>query len=435
MKDYPHIEFQSLEEQASLQWEKQKSLLRYLEDYSPYYRSLFLKNGIHSETIQTISDWQQLPFTTKDQVQQYNDSFLAVPDDQIAEYTATSGTLGKPLTGALSAGDIDRLGYNESLSFQLMELNRNDRIQFMLTLDRQFMAGMAYYLGAQKLGCAAIRTGPGLPAMQIEIMQRLRSTVLIAVPSFLLKLIEYAHSEHIDLNQLAVRKVLCIGENIRNEDFSLNTLGSLIQESWNIQLFSTYASTEMQTAFTECSAGCGGHLHPELLFAEVIDEEGNPCAAGTYGELCISTLGVEAMPLLRYRTGDICCFHETPCACGLHSPRLSPVAGRKQQMIKYKGTTLYPPAIFNLLNQCRYISEYIVEVYENEIHTDALRLHISTPLSVDDCERQLRNFLQSRLRVIPELQFHGIQEMNQMLFPEGSRKAVRFKDHRPSSIQ
>src|SRR5690606_30519302 len=104
----------------------------------------------------------------------------------------------------------------------------------------------------------------------------------------------------------------------------LNTLGEKISSEWRIKLYNTYASTEMQTAFTECSAGRGGHQQPDLILLEILDDDGNPLKEGEYGEVTITTLGVEGMPLLRYRTGDICCFYETPCTCGRKSKRLSP---------------------------------------------------------------------------------------------------------------
>ena len=126
------------------------------------------------------------------------------------------------------------------------------------------------------------------------------------MPSFILKLIAYADEHKIDINSSSVKKAICIGENIRNADFSLNMLGKKITGSWNIKLFSTYASTEMQTAFTECVLGKGGHLQPDLLIVELLDESNQPVKAGEPGEVTITTLGVEGMPLLRYKTGDIC---------------------------------------------------------------------------------------------------------------------------------
>jgi len=243
-------------------------------------------------------------------------------------------------------------------------------------------------------------------------------------------MIEWAHEHSITLEQMPLKKAICIGESLRNEHMQLNALGQKIQSEWDIKLYSTYASTEMQTAFTECGAGKGGHHQPDLIILEVTDDAGNPLPANTYGEVVITTLGVAGMPLLRYRTGDICAYSDDVCSCGRHTRRLSPVLGRKQQMIKYKGTTFYPPAIFDVLNNIGFITEYVVEVFTNDLATDDIRLHLATPLSIDECELKLRPLLQSRLRVVPLLQYHSAAEMQQMQFPPNSRKQVKFIDNR-----
>jgi phenylacetate-CoA ligase len=227
-----------------------------------------------------------------------------------------------------------------------------------------------------------------------------------------------------------MQKAICIGESLRDGDFKLNALGQQIHDAWPIKLYSTYASTEMQTAFTECGAGRGGHHQPDLIILEILNEQGEPMQAGEYGEVTITTLGVEGMPLLRYRTGDICAYYDTACTCGRHTRRLSPVLGRRQQMIKYKGTTLYPPAIFDILNNIPFIKEYVIEVFTNELMLDELRLHINTQLPADACEQQLRPILQARLRVMPLLQFHAAASIQQMQFPAASRKQVKFIDNR-----
>jgi phenylacetate-CoA ligase len=428
----PKIEYASPEEQERAQVEGVRKTLDYLLTHSPYYQKKLKEAGLDGKNIQRLSDLNDYPLTEKEDIQLYNPDFFCVPIKDIAEYTASSGTLGKPVTVALSKKDIERLAWNEALSFAYMDVKQDDVIQLMLTLDRQFMAGMAYYQGAMLCGATTIRTGPSLPSMQLEISERLGSTIWVAVPSFVMKIKEYARDKGIDLNQLAVRKILCIGEPIRDEEQILNSLGQAIVSDWNIQLFGTYASTEMQTAFTECSKGQGMHHHPDLLLVEIIDEQGQQVSPGEYGEVCISHIGVEAMPLFRYRTGDICRLDSAPCTCGRTSDRLSPVKGRKKQMIKYKGTTLYPPAVFEILNQSNVIKDYVVEVKDNAYGMDEMVIHLNTHLPVDECEKTLVAFLQSRLRVIPELHYISSAEMQQLQFPPGARKVVRFIDHRKS---
>lgn len=431
---HPFLAYEPLTVQQQWQENKLQELLVYLSEHSAFYRKMFSQNHIALSNIRTIDDLKFLPTTSKNDIQNHNWEFLCVASNEVREYTATSGTLGSPVTIALTESDLQRLAYNEQQSFLCANAKAQDIFQLMLTLDRQFMAGMAYYSGLRQIGAAVIRTGPGLPAMQWDVLKRLQANSLVAVPSFLLKMISYALENNISLNQTSVEKVVCIGEGLRKADFELNALGTRIQSQWNIALHSTYASTEMQTAFTECSEGKGGHHLPDLLILEILDDEGNALQEGEYGEVAITTLGVTGMPLLRYRTGDICCYYENPCGCGRKSKRLSPVVGRKKQMIKYKGTTLYPPAIFELLNQQSIISEYLIEVRNDDYGMDEIILHIEAPTDENTFMAILKPLLQTHLRVIPKIVFHSSEVMRQMQFPLAARKQIRFVDNRDNSF-
>lgn len=420
----------STDKASVLQEQKLQELLLYLSIYSPFYRELFAENHVDIAAIKTIADLPALPTTSKEDLQQRNNDFLCVAPIKIIEYASTSGTLGSPVTIALTENDLKRLTTNEYNSFVCADGTSADTYQLMLTLDRQFMAGIAYYSGLRKLGAGIIRLGPGVPSLQLETIQRLNPTAIVAVPSFILKLIKFAKDNQIDLNNSSVKKAVCIGENIRNTDFSYNLLGKKITESWDIHLYSTYASTEMQTAFTECSEGRGGHLQPELLIVELLDENNRQVASNMPGEVTITTLGVEGMPLLRYKTGDICMYFNEPCACGRTTLRLSPVIGRKKQMIKFKGTTLYPPALFDLLNGMEEVLDFVVDIYSNEIGMDEVLLHLVPADDSKACDNRIRAYIQARLRVSPHVAYITAEEIQKMQFPEASRKVVKFIDRR-----
>ena len=424
--------FPQADQIKTLQERKLRELLEYVAQHSPFYKELLAREHIATGSIRTLEDLPRIPTTNKSDLQTRNNDFLCVPREKIAEYTATSGTLGSPVTIALTDGDLARLAENEYNSFVCADGSAAETYQLMLTLDRQFMAGIAYYSGLRRLGAAVIRVGPGVPALQWETIQRLKPTTLVVVPSFLLKLIRYANDRHIDLGSSSVKKAICIGENIRNQDFSLNILGRKITESWDIKLYSTYASTEMQTAFTECGAGKGGHLQPELLIVELLDEHDQPVTPGTPGEVTITTLGIEGMPLLRYKTGDICTWSDDPCSCGRRTLRLSPIIGRRQQMIKYKGTTLYPPALFDLLGEMEDVLDFAVEVYSNEVGLDEVLLHIVPAFGnvSEEGDHRIRAYLQARLRVSPHIEYLTQEQMLKKQFPEAARKAIKFIDRR-----
>ena len=348
----------------------------------------------------------------------------------IVDYMSTSGTLSEPTTFATTANDWKRLAYNEAISFTCADGGQGEIYQLMTTLDKRFMAGLAYFEGVKLMGSSVIRVGNGIPALQWETIKRLKPNAIICVPSFILRIIKFAEENGIDYKNCSVKKAVCIGENLRNEDFSLNLLGSRIKEKWDIKLYSTYASTEMGTSFCECGAGNGGHHHPELIICEIIDENGNNVKEGEYGELTVSTLGVEGMPLLRFRTGDIACFHYEPCTCGRTTMRISPLKGRKNQMLKVKGTTLYPAAIFDILDNVDYVENYLVEANTNEIGMDNVTVVIGCKNPNEELIKNLKDRFRARIRIAPDIVFRPIDEINKRNFPEAKRKPIKFFDNR-----
>ena len=427
----PFIETQSKDAIRLFQEEKLRELLQYLKEKSPYYQRLFRENNIDITQIQHLEDLQRLPTTSKDDLQRYNDDFLCVPKEAIVDYASTSGTLGKPVTFGLTDRDLDRLAYNEAISLSCAGISQGDVVQLMTTIDRRFMAGLAYFLGIRHLGASIVRIGAGIPELQWDSILFYHPTYLIAVPSFLLKLIEYAEKNGIDYRHSSVKGVVCIGETLRLQDFSPNLLTDKIMEKWpELRLYSTYASTEMSTTFTECDAQQGGHHHPELIITEVLDDEGNPLPYGQLGELTITTLGVEGMPLLRFRTGDMVTLHDTPCSCGRNTLRVSPVVGRKQQMIKYKGTTLYPPALMDLLTEFAQVENYIIEISSNEILTDEILIKIGSCEPSEALKEEIANHFRAKMRVVPKIEFYPVDTIEQQLYPKGSRKPVKFIDRR-----
>ena len=415
---------------AAFQEMRLRSALEYLAAHSPFYREMFLKHSIDIQEIRTVSDLVRIPVTTKDDLQQRNDDFLCVPRNMIIDYITTSGTLGDPVTFAMTNRDLDRLAYNEAISFTCAGGSPGDVYQLMTTIDRRFMAGLAYFLGIRMLGASVVRVGNGIPELQWDTIQRIRPNSIIAVPSFILKIIEYAEQHGIDYLNSSIKNAICIGEPLRKMDLSLNTLGRKIMEKWPLKLYSTYASTEMGTSFTECSEGTGGHHHPELIIVEFLDDRNHPVGPGEPGEVTVTTLGVEGMPLLRFKTGDICFHYTEPCNCGRNTIRLGPLVGRKNQMIKYKGTTLFPPALYDILDNIDYVSNYIVEVYTNQIGTDEILIHLSGKGIGEEKEKDIKDHFRAKLRVAPLITFSSESTIQRMQFPETSRKPIKFIDNR-----
>ncbi|SIT05512.1 phenylacetate-CoA ligase [Zobellia uliginosa] len=426
----PEIEKASTEKIKAFQEEKLQELIAYVAEKSPYYKRIFKEYDIKVSDIKTLEDLAKLPVTTKEELQHYNDDFLCVPKSQIIDFVTTSGTLGDPVILGQTDKDLDRLAHNEAISLACSGVGENDIIQMTTTMDRRFMAGLAYFLGIRKLGAGIIRVGAGIPELQWDTILKFRPTYLIVVPSFLLKLIQYAETHGIDINTSGVKGAICIGESLRNQDFSLNVLADKIKSKWNIELYSTYASTEMSTAFAECSEQRGGHHHPELIVAEILDDNDQAVADGQEGELTITTLGVEAMPLLRFKTGDIVVAHTSPCACGRNTMRLGPVVGRKKQMIKYKGTTLYPPAMDNLLNDFEEVEGYVFEIYQNEIGTDEILIKIASSSADHQLMQAIKDHFRSKLRVSPNIEICPNEEIQKLRMSKLGRKPISVIDKR-----
>jgi len=429
----PEIETQALSIIKQFQEKQLENTLNYLNTNSPYYRRLFTTEKIDIAKIKTLEDLVNIPVTQKQDLQLYNNEFLCVPREKIVDYITTSGTLGDPVTFAMSDKDLDRLAYNEAISFACTGGKPGVIYQLMTTIDKRFMAGLAYFLGIRKLGGSIIRVGNGMPELQWDTIKRISPDVIICVPSFIMKIIKYAEEKGIDYKNSSIKKAVCIGENLREQDFSLNLLGQKIKEKWDIELYSTYASTEMATTFTECSCGQGGHHHPELIITELLDELGHPVSEGEAGELTITTLGVEAMPLLRFKTGDIARFHYEPCSCGRTTPRISPIIGRRNQMIKYKGTTLYPSAIFDVLDNIDFVENYYIEVYTDDCGNDNLDVFIGCKdytLVERDIPKELKDRFRAKLRVAPNIEVVDIDIIKKVNASDINRKPIKFIDKR-----
>lgn len=431
IKEINDIEFESVETINEFQNKRLQEALRYLEANSAFYQRMFKDNGIDIGQIQTTEDLVKLPFTEKKDLQLHNSEFLCVPTEKIVDYVTTSGTLGDPVTFGCTDSDLERLAYNEMKSFSCAGIKPGNIIQLMTTLDKRFMAGLAYFLGIRKLGASIIRVGNGMPELQWDTINRLKPDTIMCVPSFILRLIEYAEKNGIDYRNSSIKRIIGIGEGLRDQDFNLNLLGKRIKEKWNVELFATYSSTEMGATFSECPYGCGGHVHPELIIVEIIGEDNQPVADGEVGEVVITTLGVEGMPLLRFRTGDISSKIVDKCACGRNSYRLTPLVGRKNNMIKLKGTTIYPPAINDVLDNTPYVVNYVVIVQNSYAGTDEVVVKVGVAFGQTfDVIKDLKDRFRSRIRVAPIVEVLSPEDVAKINNPANNRKPIKFIDRR-----
>ena len=394
---------------------------------SPYYRKAL--SGLISPAVKRfpLAALADLPLTSKAEIAAHNNAFLAVPRQAVRDIVQSSGTTGQPTSVMYTAHDLERLAYNEAVCFKGCGMGRGDRMLLTCTLDRCFVAGYAYYLGAQAVGAAGVRSGLNLVEGHAAVIAQMRPTFVVGVPGFLRKLGRYLHAN--GQRPRGMKGLICIGEPLRDVSLEPTSLTQEMEDLWSAPAFSTYSSSEIVTSFCECAEQHGGHAAPDLGIVEIVNEAGQVLPAGETGEIVVTPLGVEGMPLVRFRTGDIGFLAEGPCACGRHTPRLSPILGRRAQMLKVRGTTFYPATVFEVLNGVPEVSEYYLEA-EGDGVVDKVCVHVSVHSDSPELRHRIECLLLARLRVRPELRVDNEEQLRRCVYVPHSRKPVRFIDRR-----
>ncbi len=396
---------------------------RHAKMNSPFYReSLRGLNGTPSLS--------QVPLLDKKTLSERNLDFLCVPRERIAEIVTTSGTTGEPLLWMLTDADVRRLARNEKLSFDCVGLTTRDTVLVAVAMDRCFMAGLAYWLGLREIGCGVVRTGASSPLLVLEMIQRVQPTAIVGVPSFLRLVADKAREAGFDLKNSSVKKAVCIGEPIRDAAFVLNTSGKAIEESWGAKVYSTYGVTELANSLCECDAGAGGHLHEDQLHIEILDDAGRPVTDGEGGEVVATTFGVEAMPVIRYRTGDCAALFRAPCACGRTTPRLGPIVGRKNQKLKFKGASLYPSTLTAVLEQSTSVEAFVIIARKESELSDVIEVLVCGSASA----AALREAFQARAKIVPQIRNATREEIESLQMPPNARKRRTFVDLRGENL-
>jgi len=420
----PQLAFADRSKIRRIQGKLLKRQLQLVQEHSPFYQRHFAAIDTTRIELDNLTD---LPCTSKLDFERENAGFLAVPKEQIIDMVQSSGTSGHPTGMIYTENDLQRLAYNEAQALGACEISNSDIVLLSCTMDRCFIAGMAYFLGLRALGAGIIRSGASPLETQLGMLERMKPNVILGVPSFIRKLGFHLRNRGRNPEDFGIGKLVCIGEPIRFQDMNMTPMGQQIQEIWGARAFSTYASTETISTFCECRVRQGGHLLPELLIPEILDENDRVLPPGEVGELTVTPLSIEGMPLIRFQTGDITFIIDEPCSCGRQSLRIGPIIGRKHQMIKYQGTTFYPPAVNAVLDGLETVREYQM-VVDTEDLSDRVAVMVS--LTHEDAMEDVANQLQSAVRGRVILQRLDHEELMGRVFPPGSRKPVRFVDCR-----
>ncbi len=392
---------------------------RYAARHSPYYRELF-----RDQT--DVPGLADVPTVNKAILSERTLDFLCTPRERVVEIVTTSGTTGRPLLWMLTEADVRRLALNEKISFECAGLTEHDTVLVAVAMDRCFMAGLAYWLGLRELGCSILRVGASSAMLVLEMIERAKPTAIVAVPSFLRAIAEKAREAEFDLKGSSVKKAVCIGEPVRDRALTLNASGRAIEAMWGARIYSTYGVTELANSLCECDAGAGGHLHDEQLHIEILDDAAQPLADGETGEIVATTFGVEAMPLIRYRTGDCAAMLRAPCACGRTTPRLGPIVGRKHQKLKCKGTSLFPSTLAAVLETAEGVESFVVIARKEDELSDGIEVLVHGSASATD----LRDAMQAVARIAPQVRHASREEIEALQMPPQLRKRRTFVDLR-----
>ena len=344
----PEMECMSREDMTKLQNERLAATVKRCYEKVPFYKRKMDERGIKPEDIKSIKDITKVPFTTKyDLRDEYPFGLQAVPMDKIRRIHASSGTTGKPVVGTYTQADLDMWAECCARVFAVGDVGPGDVVQVSYGYGL-FTGGLGAHDGAAKLGAVQLPTSAGNSEKQIMMMQDMGTAAICCTPSYALHLAEVIEKNKVDVSKLKLRVGFFGAEpwtwGIRRE----------LEAKLHIKAIDIYGLTEM------CGPGVGGeclyqdgtHIWEDFFLPEIVNPETlEPVAPGEVGELVITSLCKEAMPILRYRTRDLSSLNYEPCKCGRTAVRLGKVLGRSDDMLIIRGVNVFPSQIETVLTE------------------------------------------------------------------------------------
>ncbi|MFZ2471477.1 MAG: phenylacetate--CoA ligase [Methanothrix sp.] len=342
----PHIERMPLKDLHTLQEDRLKSVVRYVYDHSAFYRRRFKEAGVEPGDIRTLADVSKLPFTRKvDLRDNYPTGMFSAPKSQVVRYHVSSGTTGKPTVVGYTKGDIET--WSESLARALTSigLDSDDVVQVGYGYGL-FTGGLGLHYGAERMGATVLPVGTGNTERQIELMQDLETTAIACTPSYFLHIMEVAEKMGVSIKKDTKLKTGIFGA----EPWSLETR-KRIEDATGINAYDIYGTSEISgPLFTECHVKKGIHVWADMFLTEVLDPKTDePVEDGETGELVFTTLHKFALPLIRYRIGDLSIMNSEPCECGRTHPRIMRILGRTDDMLIIRGINVFPSQVESVL--------------------------------------------------------------------------------------
>lgn len=398
---------------------------------SPYYRNLYKQMGLSPDSVKSVSDIQKLPFTTKQNLREnFPYGFLGLPTKELIRLHSTSGTTGNPTVIFHNRHDIDSWANLMARSLYCAGVRDTDVFQNICGYGL-FTGGLGFQYGVERLGCLSIPAGAGNSPRQIKLMQDYGTTAIHAIPSYLNRLYEVFLEEGLDPRKDTKLHTFVIGAEPHTEEQRQR-----IEEMYGVKAYNSFGLTEMNgpgVAF-ECTYQNGLHIWEDAYLVEIINPETlEPIADGEVGELVLTTLDRQAMPLIRYRTRDLTRILPGTCACGRTHVRLDRITGRSDDMFIVKGCNIFPMQIEGVLMKIPEVgADYLITlktidgndemIIEVEVKKDWFNGDISR---LDRLTKQLTALIRDEVLVKPIIK---LVEPNSLPKPEG--KAVRVKELR-----
>ena len=412
----------------ALQLERLKQTLHRLWEHVPHYRRLLEASGVTPDDLNSLDDLANFPFTRKDDLRQtYPFGMFAVPREKVLRLHASSGTTGKPTVVGYTAGDLETWAGLMARSMACAGVRPGDVVHNAYGYGL-FTGGLGFHDGAQRLGCTVVPISGGNTRRQVMLLQDFKANVLAATPSYALNIAEVAESEGVDLRNGGLRTGM----------FGAEPWGSAmrreLERGLGLKAVDMYGLSEIigPGVACECAEAQNGlHGWEDHFLFEVIDpESGERLARGEEGELVITTLTKEALPLVRYRTHDLTVLIPEPCVCGRSHVRIGAIVGRSDDMLIIRGVNLFPSRVEALIMGFSELAPYYQLVVTREGALDSLTVEVEAQpsLSEDDFHplgQRVAGHIKAEAGVSCEVAVKAPGEL-----PRSEGKAVRVRDLR-----
>lgn len=366
------IETMPRAEIEKLQLERLQRLVKYCYDNVPFYHKRLGEAGVTPDKIKTLSDIKYIPLTTKaDMRDNYPFGLFAVPQSKIARIHASSGTTGKPTVVGYTKNDLDM--WSDCMARLVMAAGADENSIVQICFGYGLFTGaLGLHYGLEKIGATVVPSSSGNTEKQLMLMQDFGTNTLVATPSYAQYIGELAREKGV-LDKLQLKLGLFGSEGCTIE------MRSAIEKTLNLFATDNYGMSELNGPGVsgECRERCGMHINEDHYYAEIIDPEtGEVLPKGSEGELVVTTLTKEGMPVLRYRTKDITRIDYEPCACGRTFARMDKPKGRSDDMLKIRGVNVFPSQIESVLMGFEEIAPHYQLVLTRENCSDRLEIKV-----------------------------------------------------------